>query len=122
MTSRYYGQSEELLGKYGWYQKNSADRSWPVASLKPNDFGLFDMHGNAFTWCQNRYSFYTLGQGGKAVEDGEDATIVMENTTRVLRGGSFTVHPRLLRSALRLGTQPGDRTYYFGFRPARTYN
>ena len=35
-TSRYYGESEELLGKYGVYVGNSGGRSWPVGSLKPN--------------------------------------------------------------------------------------
>jgi hypothetical protein len=45
-TSRYYGQSESLLEHYAWYQSNSKERSWPVARLKPNDFGLFDMQGN----------------------------------------------------------------------------
>jgi formylglycine-generating enzyme required for sulfatase activity len=38
-TSRYYGESEVLLGKYGWYLQNSEDHTWPVGSLKPNDFG-----------------------------------------------------------------------------------
>src|SRR5262249_54429099 len=52
-TNRYYGESEELLGKYGVYSGNSRDhRSWPVGSLKPNDLGLFDMHGNLWCWCQ----------------------------------------------------------------------
>ena len=54
VTSRYYGETEELLPKYGWYNKNGRDRSWPVGSKKPNDLGLFDVNGNVFTWCQER--------------------------------------------------------------------
>src|SRR5439155_22571080 len=46
-TARYYGETEELLPKYAWYLKNAQDRPWPVGMLKPNDFGLFDAHGNA---------------------------------------------------------------------------
>ncbi|HLN31251.1 MAG TPA: protein kinase [Gemmataceae bacterium] len=46
VTSRYYGETEALLGEYGWYQTNAAERSWPVGRKKPNDLGLFDMHGN----------------------------------------------------------------------------
>src|SRR5205807_1829546 len=53
-TSRYYGETEELLGNYAWYTKNSGDR-WMlgVGSLKPNDLGLFDMLGNAWQWCED---------------------------------------------------------------------
>ena len=52
VTSRYYGETEELLAKYAWYIKNSKEKTWPVGSLKPNDLGLFDVQGNVFTWCQ----------------------------------------------------------------------
>ena len=54
-TARPYGETTALLGKYAWYMENSQQR-WmlPVGSLKPNDFGLFDMLGNAMEWCQDR--------------------------------------------------------------------
>ena len=42
VTSRYYGSSEGLLGKYAWYLQNGIHRTWPVGSLKPNEAGLFD--------------------------------------------------------------------------------
>ena len=123
VTSRYYGQSEELLPKYGWYLKNSGDRSWPVGSLKPNDFGLFDMNGNVYTWCQDRYARYAMEQGGKAAEDREDGSALSEKEGRVLRGGGFYLEPRSLRSAYRNGWQPGNQDNgHYGFRPARTYN
>ena len=54
-TSRYYGGSEELLGRYAWYSQNSRNRIWPCGRLKPNDFGLFDMLGNVYEWCQDIY-------------------------------------------------------------------
>ena len=54
VTSRYYGVSVELLGKYAWYQANSQDHAWPGGSLLPNDLGLFDMLGNVFEWVQDR--------------------------------------------------------------------
>ena len=107
-TSRYYGQSEELLAKYGWYTKNSGERSWPVGSLKPNDFGLFDMQGNVLTWCQDRYASYVLGQGGTATEDGEDTSPPLDKVGRVLRGGSFAYPASLVRSANRYRNQPGS--------------
>jgi formylglycine-generating enzyme required for sulfatase activity len=54
-TSRYYGSSETLLQHYAWYLANAEDHAWPVGMRKPNDFGLFDMHGNASTWCQDHF-------------------------------------------------------------------
>src|SRR5262249_32924050 len=56
-----YGCSEILLSEYAWYRKNSGDRTWPVGQLKPNDLGLFDVHGNVWTWCQCRYVDYKAG-------------------------------------------------------------
>ena len=58
MTSRYFGETEDLLPKYAWYTKNSQEKTWPVGSLKPNDLGLFDVQGNVYTWCQERYKGY----------------------------------------------------------------
>jgi eukaryotic-like serine/threonine-protein kinase len=58
VTARHYGRSEELLPKYAWYLRNAKDRSWPVGSLKPNDLGLFDMHGSAWCWCSDGYLLY----------------------------------------------------------------
>ena len=46
MTGYSFGEPWELLEKYGWYNKNSPNRTQPVGSLKPNDLGLFDLHGN----------------------------------------------------------------------------
>jgi len=116
VTDYCFGQAEELLGRYGWYDVNSNSRTWPVGTLKPNDLGLFDVHGNVWQWCHNTDS------GGTATE-GE---IVQEKTNRVLRGGGFDGRPGVLRSANRgwnqPGVLPGYRVGYYGFRPARTYN
>lgn len=51
------GQTEELLTEYCWYFENTnqLDASRPVGTRKPNDFGLFDMHGNVNEWCQDSY-------------------------------------------------------------------
>ena len=91
LTSRYYGETEELLPKYAWYTKNSQEKTWPVGSLKPNDLGLFDMQGNVFTWCQERYESYPQGKGEETEEDKEDILSINTQNSRVLRGGSFLV-------------------------------
>jgi len=119
LTSRYYGETVELLDKYGWFVQNSKERSWPVGSLKPNDFGLFDMHGNVWCWCQENYQSYP-GNGAEAAEDKEDELAIAGASSRVLRGGSFGNPPSLVRSADRYNFVPAFRGNNGGFRPART--
>ena len=72
VTTRYYGETEELLPKYAWYNKNSQDRTWPVGRKKPNDFGLFDVQGNVFTWCQESFKPYRKAKENETTEDKED--------------------------------------------------
>jgi serine/threonine protein kinase/formylglycine-generating enzyme required for sulfatase activity len=119
VTSRYYGETEELLGRYAWYMKNSLGRGMapgaPGAppSLKPNDLGLFDMLGNASEWCQDYRVVYEPG------EDVEETTAKITNETmRMSRGSSF--RSLFARSALRDKDQASNRYGEVGFRPART--
>jgi formylglycine-generating enzyme required for sulfatase activity len=113
LTSRYYGESEELLGRYAWYMNNSR---WllPSGSLKPNDLGLFDMLGNAVVWCQDGFDLY------KAGEDTEDKHDIQNGSRRVLRGGSFLCLGSIVRSACRFRDVPTYSYHNSGFRAART--
>ncbi len=117
-----FGRSRELLPKYAWYHENAQERAHPVGSLKPNDFGLFDVHGNVEEWCQDVFrGDYTTAKSPGA-KDGE----VMEEATKketqfFVRGGSFHNPPQWLRSARR-NWWPADRVLcYTGFRVARTW-
>ncbi|MBI3409321.1 MAG: SUMF1/EgtB/PvdO family nonheme iron enzyme [Planctomycetes bacterium] len=114
-TSRYYGESEELLKNYAWFNLNSENRSWPVASKKPNDFGLFDMYGNGSCWCQEEYNDYSLQR------DDHEGPLSVSDKSRVLRGASFSDFAVYLRSANRVGLPPRLRANNCGFRPARTF-
>jgi formylglycine-generating enzyme required for sulfatase activity len=121
VTSRYYGETEELLANYGWYQKNGKDRSWPVGGKKPNDLGLFDTHGNVYNWCQGEFQGdYAASKGGKALEDEDDRLEIVSTNSRVMRGGSFDFHASDVRCASRNAYAPSLRVNV-GFRPARTY-
>jgi formylglycine-generating enzyme required for sulfatase activity len=117
VTARYFGETEDLLPHYAWYQGNSKEKFWPVGTRKPNDFGLFDTQGNVFTWCQGSYQLYPEGE---IVEDTEDDLVVLSSTPRALRGGSFIDRPPLVRSAFRNADLPTQRNHSFGFRLART--
>jgi formylglycine-generating enzyme required for sulfatase activity len=118
LTSRFYGESEELLPKYGWCLSNSVNRSWPVGSLKPNDFGLFDVHGNVWTWCQEREKA-SAGPSGESDED-EKGSTVSSKESRAMRGGSFINQASYARCAYHTGIVPAFRFFSVGFRLART--
>jgi formylglycine-generating enzyme required for sulfatase activity len=122
VTSRYYGQTEELLREYAWYTKNSQDKEMlPVGSLKPNDLGLFDMLGNAFEWVQDPIFYYVPGKWDQPREDKEFSRYIYINKGRVLRGVAFAYQAVSVRSAHRGWSVPADRHYAAGFRVARTY-
>jgi formylglycine-generating enzyme required for sulfatase activity len=122
VTSRHYGETEELLARYGRYLKNSGERTWPVGSRMPNDLGLFDMHGNVYSWCQETYlGDYPTTKSEEIIEDKEDICTINVQKSRVLRGGSFSDRASLVRSAHRGRDVPTDRALDVGFRPARTH-
>jgi formylglycine-generating enzyme required for sulfatase activity len=118
VTTYSYGAADDLLGKYGWHVGNSDGRLWPVGRKQPNDWGLFDMHGHVWDWCQERYKLYPQAEAGKAFDDVEDFLGINNEDRRVLRGGSR--HTSGHRSAARHYRVPTDDLWYFGFRPART--
>jgi formylglycine-generating enzyme required for sulfatase activity len=122
-SSRSYGSSEELLSRYAWHLDNSRDRvrktgrTWPVGQKRPNDLGLFDMHGGVFTWAQDGYRDYPWGA---PVEDKEDIKTIKDGEIRVLRGGSYDIRPEVVRSAFRHFNRPEIRGISMGLRVART--
>jgi formylglycine-generating enzyme required for sulfatase activity len=121
-TPRSFGTAEDLLPRYGWYLANSRSRAWPVGQKRPNDLGLFDMHGNVLSWCQDGSLLngsYPEAKDGVVV-DTEGPRKVENSAMRVLRGGSFINSAPYVRSALRIYFRPSDRDYTAGLRVART--
>ena len=102
-TTTAYATGDQITKKQAQYSEGlygSAKQAVAVGSFPPNDWGLHDMHGNVWEWCEDKY----------------DAS----SSSRVLRGGSWLDDPDLLRSAYRRYVQPVFRNYGFGFRLART--
>jgi formylglycine-generating enzyme required for sulfatase activity len=118
VTSRCYGDSPDLLDNYGWYYQNSQAHTWPVGLKKPNDLGLFDMHGNVQNWCQDLFHSF---KPGAIYEDVSDPMIQIGPQARVLRGGSFMHVESDVRCADRSLRMPNELLApNIGFRPART--
>ena len=88
--------------------------------MKPNDLGLFDIQGNVYAWCQERYKDYPNPKDGNITDDLEDALPIVSTTSRVLRGGSFGGQASYVRSAQRVSNVPATRDGSYGFRPSRT--
>jgi formylglycine-generating enzyme required for sulfatase activity len=120
LTSRYYGSSEVLLSSYAWYAANSQGLTWPVGSLKPNDYGLFDMLGNVSEWCQGAYQPYVSPLPAE-VSHMRDVLPVKNTSHRVGRGFCFGNDYKPVRSGNHFAEQAGNRVFSLGFRPARTY-
>ena len=116
-TSRFFGESEELLRNYAWYGVNSNQQLALVGRLKPNDFGIFDAYGNVFTWCQDNYRRFPKGE---IVVDTIDGPQIRSTEGRVARGGAFGFPALFLRSAHREYPDPTYRNIAYGFRFART--
>ena len=112
-----FGDDASRLGDYAWFQDNALEMDEKyahcVGQKKPNPWGLFDMHGNVWEWCQDCYGEYS----SDVVTDPQGPT---GGSRRVVRGGSWIFTARGCRSAIRNWFSPRDRNDDLGFRVARS--
>ena len=110
-TGEYFsGNGEDALKKVGWYNGNSGKQTHAVGEKKvANRWGLHDVHGNVWEWCQDLYA--ALGS-----ENIKDPVHLQNGDARVFRGGSWNDTAEGCRAAYRTWRAPGVRYNYLGLR------
>jgi formylglycine-generating enzyme required for sulfatase activity len=114
-TTWYSVDDEAALKDSGWYRANSGGKPHPVGQKTPNAWGLYDMHGNVWEWCQD-----WRVNGYYASSPMDDPAGAPGGSHRVFRGGSWSNVASRCRASYRCGDEPGDRYHDLGFRLART--
>ncbi len=106
-----FGEDWKSLREYGWFKGNSSSQPHEVGQKKPNAWGLYDMHGNLWEWCSDRWAddYYQ-----KSTQVNPAGPLTGEGF--VFRGGAFMSGAYSCRSACRLFLNPKDRSSVHGFR------
>ena len=107
------GDSDTTLQEYAWISANSGRKAHPVGQLKPNAWGLYDMHGNVYEWCADWYGADYYAQALPSDPSGPTT-----GSYRVARGGGWPHLAGFCRSADRSISSPGYRNGDLGFRLA----
>ncbi|MEX0321482.1 MAG: bifunctional serine/threonine-protein kinase/formylglycine-generating enzyme family protein [Puniceicoccaceae bacterium] len=112
ITAYHSGDSEDDLCSAGWYSGNSKGIIHPVGLKNPNQFNLYDMHGNVWEWCSDWYEDHRSAENSTN-QSGPDV-----GSEKVLRGGGWGSFARYCRSSSRFKSTPGTRGGSIGFRVA----
>ena len=99
------------INKIAWYEANSNSVTHPVALKEANKLGIYDMSGNVYEWCNDRYGSY--GSGSQINPKG-----ALNGRSRVYRGGSCTNASKDCRVSFRNDFSPNCRNNYMGLRLA----
>ena len=124
-TRFYFGEDTLQLGDHGWYRSNSGMKLHPVAQKKPNGWGLYDMVGNTWEWCEDWWDpdFYERSDQKNPINRKpylyKSPTSGDEFTVHVARSGAYGHPPSAHESAHRHGARPGTARPMVSFRCVR---
>lgn len=112
-TGKYcFGDDVNKLGNYAWYKENSGGTTHPVEEKLANSWGLYDMHGNIWEWCEDVWHKKYNG----APVDGSGWLTGGDKNIRSLRGGSWYVDVHDCRSAIRISYPAVSKDFIICFR------
>jgi formylglycine-generating enzyme required for sulfatase activity len=109
-TDYFFGSNPTTLKEYAWFDKNSGLRTKPVGQKKPNAWGLHDMVGNTWQWCNDFYKVDYYKGSPKQDPRGPAA-----GQNKVVRGGAFKSPADNCRSGYRYNESPGYADVCFGY-------
>ncbi len=105
-TTYFFGDNADELGEYAWFLGNSEEKTHPIGTKKPNDWGLYDMLGNVCEWTFDQYIPDTYKQWKKEEPLSNPVNPPTELYPHTVRGGSFQDEAINLRSAARTHSDP----------------
>jgi formylglycine-generating enzyme required for sulfatase activity len=111
-TSRFlFGDDKASLGDYAWFNDNSLHRTHPVGQKLPNSWGLYDIIGNTWEWCEDRWR--------QSYDQKLPEVHLLKNSvheSRLLRGASWNAFSAACASTTRNRILPSYRAFYYGLR------
>ena len=113
-SRRYKYSGSNYIGDVAWYYRNSDNRTHPIGTKQANELGLYDMSGNVYEWCSDRYGSYSSYSQN-------NPTGTTSGTGRVFRGGCWFHHAKGCRSSFRIHRAPGSGDCFLGLRLALSH-